>query len=93
MVSIGLIVVLCLGKVNLASTVLSYRPEMSCFAGLLFLCLSLSSWLQSAWHHGNPPGSLFGPVFIGMSEQVHSGDRLQLQSRTEEGDGVLPERC
>lgn len=55
MVSIGLIVVLCLGRVCLASTVLSYRSEMSCLASLVSvsplkllaaLCLALQESSQ-----------------------------------------------
>lgn len=68
MVSIGLPGMLCLGKVCLASTVLGYGPEMSCFASPLFLHLYLSSWLRSALHHGNPPSSLLNQVLRGMLE-------------------------
>lgn len=66
MVSIGLIVMLCLGKVYLASIVLSYGPGMSCFASPLLLCLYFSSRLQSALHGGNPPSSLLSQVLRGM---------------------------
>lgn len=79
MVSIGLIVMLCFGKANLASIVLSLGPEISCLANPPFLRPYLSSWLRPALHRGNPPpSSLLSQGLVGMLDYIPGTDRPPL---------------
>lgn len=79
MVSIDVIVMLCLGKMY--GQAQRSAPGLRCLASLgFYFCASTpSSWLQSAWCHGDPPSSLLGQVFIGMSESAQLGQTLNAE--------------